>query len=124
MDGMFRRPAGPLPVAAQAIGPVQLGFRPEHAELVGARAYGSLAGEVYVVELLGNETLVTVKVGDALVNVREPEFGRRSATAARAPARQRVHLFDAETGEALVHNAGTAQRRTPPNGAKGREEAT
>src|SRR5580765_2313449 len=68
-DGAFRHAAGSLPLPAVShAGPVKLGFRPEHATLVEATASGALPGEIYVVEPLGNETLVTIKLGDALVN--------------------------------------------------------
>src|SRR5204863_8438343 len=60
-DGGFRHAAGTLPLAGvQARGRVMLGFRPEHAELAAADGGDALAGEIYVVEPLGNETLVTV----------------------------------------------------------------
>jgi multiple sugar transport system ATP-binding protein len=113
-DGSFRHPAGTLPLqAAEARGPVQLGFRPEHAELVAPGSAGGLAGEIYVVEPLGNETLVTVSVGEALVNVRAAaEFGRPvGERCAVRPLAQRVHVFDRESGEALVH---TGAQGTPP----------
>jgi multiple sugar transport system ATP-binding protein len=111
--GVFRHPAGALPVAAEARGPVQLGFRPEHAELVAAGSADTLAGEIYVVEPLGNETLVTVKAGDTLVNVRAAaEFGRPvGERCALRPLAKRVHVFDRESGEALVH---TGVHGTPP----------
>jgi multiple sugar transport system ATP-binding protein len=107
-DGVFRHPGGTLPVEGVR-GRVKLGFRPEHAELVVPGAAGALRGEIYVVEPLGNETLVTVTVGDALVNVRAAaEFaqpvGERCAV---RPLPQRVHVFDRESEVALMQG-------TPP----------
>jgi multiple sugar transport system ATP-binding protein len=101
-DGGFRHAAGTLPLpGAQARGRVILGFRPEHAEL-GA---DGLAGEIYVVEPLGNETLVTVRIGEDLVNLRAAaDFARPvGERCAVRPAGRHVHLFDTETEEALAH---------------------
>jgi multiple sugar transport system ATP-binding protein len=77
---------------------VTLGFRPEHVEL--AAPGSGLAGEIYVVEPLGNETLVTVRVDGALVNVRaDAEFARPvGERCALRPAPRQVHVFDRESG--------------------------
>ncbi|HZF35066.1 MAG TPA: ABC transporter ATP-binding protein [Candidatus Angelobacter sp.] len=104
VDGRFCRPSGNVAIpAAGHRGPAKLGFRPEHAELVEPSSSGSLAGEIYVVELLGNETLVTIKTGDALVNIRQPaDFSIPiGAPCGVRPITRHLHLFDAETGESL-----------------------
>jgi multiple sugar transport system ATP-binding protein len=104
VDGAFTRASGSVPLPATGLrGPAKLGFRPEHAELVEASAGGSFAGEIYVVELLGNETLVTINLGDALVNIRQPaDFSKPVGTRCGVrPIARHVHLFDAETGVAL-----------------------
>jgi multiple sugar transport system ATP-binding protein len=49
---------------------VALGVRPEDVRVVPVGAPGSLAGEVYVVEPLGNETLVEVRLGDEVLAAR------------------------------------------------------
>ena len=59
-----------------------LGFRPEHAAMVAPGTPDSLEGEVYVVEPLGNETLITIALGDDLINLRaaagvDPAIGTR-----------------------------------------------
>jgi multiple sugar transport system ATP-binding protein len=103
-DGVFSRPSGNVAMpAAGHHGPAKLGFRPEHAELVERSSNGSLAGEIYVVEPLGNETLVTIKTGDALVNIRQPaDFSMPIGTGCGVrPIARHLHLFDAETGVAL-----------------------
>jgi multiple sugar transport system ATP-binding protein len=102
-DGSFRHASGAVPLAGVR-GPVTLGFRPEHAELVAPGAAGSLAAEIYVVEPLGNETLVTVRAEDVLLNVRAgAEFaGAAGERCAVRPAAGRMHAFDRETGEALA----------------------
>ncbi len=104
VDGIFCRSSGKVPMPAVGHrGPAKLGFRPEHAELVEPSASGSLAGEIYVVEPLGNETLVTVDLGEALVNIRQPaDFAMPVGTrCAVRPVARHLHLFDAETGDAL-----------------------
>jgi multiple sugar transport system ATP-binding protein len=58
--------------ALTAPGLVEIGLRPEDATLVEAGSPDALRGEVYVVEPMGNETLVDVRVGDARLNVRAP----------------------------------------------------
>jgi multiple sugar transport system ATP-binding protein len=103
-DGVFRHPCGELPVrGVPARGPVSLGFRPEHVEF----AAGGFAGEIYVVEPLGNETLVTVRAGEALVNVRAgADFARPvGERVSLRPLAQQVHVFDTESGEALAHTS-------------------
>ena len=109
-EGAFRRADGKVAMPAGApSGPVKLGFRPEHADLVDPSTTGVLPGEVYVVEPLGNETLVTIDLGGALVNIRQPAdfampIGSRCAV---QPAARHLHLFDQETGEAL--GSGSAE---------------
>jgi multiple sugar transport system ATP-binding protein len=80
-----------------ARGNVTLGFCPEHVELASS---GGFAGEIYVVEPLGNETLVTVRAGEALVNVRAgADFARPVGEAcALRPQPQQIHVFDRESG--------------------------
>jgi multiple sugar transport system ATP-binding protein len=111
VDGMFLRPSGKVVLPAVGYrGGAKLGFRPEHAELVEPSASGAIPGEVYVVEPLGNETLVTVEVGDALVNVRQPaDFSMPVGTRCGVrPATRHLHLFDPETGNALKAGLASA----------------
>jgi len=103
-DGSFHRPSGAVAMPSSGHrGPAKLGFRPEHAELVESSTSGSLPGEIYVVEPLGNETLVTVKTDDALVNIRQPaDFSIPIGAACGVrPVARHLHLFDAQTGTAL-----------------------
>jgi multiple sugar transport system ATP-binding protein len=104
VDGRFCRPSGTVTMPASGHrGAAKLGFRPEHAELVESSSGGSLPGEVYVVEPLGNETLVTIKTDDALVNIRQPaDFSIPiGAPCGVRPIARHLHLFDAQTGDAL-----------------------
>lgn len=47
----------------------ELGVRPEDLTVCDPGTAGALRGEVYVVEPLGNETLVQVRLGDAVVEL-------------------------------------------------------
>jgi len=47
----------------------ELGVRPEDLALCDASRAGALRGEVYVVEPLGNETLVEVRLGESVVEI-------------------------------------------------------
>jgi multiple sugar transport system ATP-binding protein len=102
-DGAFRHDAGAVTLRSGAApGSVKLGFRPEHASLAERGAPGGLAAEIYVIEPLGNETVVTLKVGGTLVNVRAPAGFERPIGEACAvrPEPGHLHLFDSETGAA------------------------
>ena len=79
-------------------GPVTLGFRAEDASVV---AEGSnITAPVYSMELLGDATLVSVRIGAALVAVRAPKDFRIEIDAPlqiRVPP-SAVHLFDKANG--------------------------
>jgi multiple sugar transport system ATP-binding protein len=112
--GAFRHPAGDIRLAGPAAdGPAVLGFRPEHVTIVEPGAAGAVAGEIYVVEPLGNETLVAVKVHDELINVRAPADFAPSvgAPCGLLPAAGRLHLFDPDSGAA---RRGAAADALPP----------
>jgi multiple sugar transport system ATP-binding protein len=121
VDGAFRHAGGELPLGEPAnAGPVALGFRPEHAELVAPGEPGALTGEIYVVEPLGNETLVTVRVDGALLNLRMAA-GFAGAAGERCgvrPHASALHLFDVTSGEALA-TAGARSEVVPSVGATG-----
>ena len=81
--------------------------------MVEAGAANSLRGEVYVVEPLGNETLITIALGGELVNLRaaagvEPVIG---SPVGLLQDRTHVHLFDATTGAAIT--AAPAHKEEP-----------
>jgi multiple sugar transport system ATP-binding protein len=99
-DRVFRHAQGTVPLSGSPpLGAATLGFRPEHAALVEPGTEGSLAGELYVVEPLGNETLVAIQVGDELLNVRvaagyDAPIGTRCGV---LPTAGHLHLFDPQT---------------------------
>jgi multiple sugar transport system ATP-binding protein len=106
-EGVFAHPAGRVPLdRTDHSGPVKLGFRPEHATMVEPGTAGALAAEVYVVEPLGNETLLALQVGDDLINLRaaagvNPAVGSSCGV---LPATPNLHLFDAVTGSAITNH--------------------
>jgi multiple sugar transport system ATP-binding protein len=101
--GSFRHDAGLVPgLGTRRRGAAVLGVRPEDMRLDAADS-GHLSGEVFSSELLGDATLVTVRLGSALVTVKVgPAEGRRIGEpvgVALDPARS--HLFDATSGQRL-----------------------
>ncbi|OYU41030.1 MAG: ABC transporter ATP-binding protein [Pseudorhodobacter sp. PARRP1] len=83
-------------------GPATLGFRAEDATVVTEG--GNISAPVYAMELLGDATLVSVRIGPALVSVRAPKDFRieiGSPLQIRVPLSV-VHLFDATTGARIA----------------------
>jgi len=79
---------------------VVLGVRPEDVSI----GKGDVEGEVYVVEPLGRDVLVTLKVGQAALKVlAPPELSCKIGDRVQLDLLQgRLHLFDADTGQALL----------------------
>jgi multiple sugar transport system ATP-binding protein len=99
-DGTFR--AEGIAVPAQGNGPVTLGFRAEDVRVSPEPA--QLTAPVYSMELLGDATLVSVRIGEALVSIRAPKDFRIAIGAplhVAIPA-DKIHLFDARTGTRLT----------------------
>jgi multiple sugar transport system ATP-binding protein len=105
-DGLFERCA--------SAGVAELGVRPEDLALVEADRKGCLSGRTYVVEPMGNETLVDVKVGEARVTVRAERGWERPIGAPIGividPAT--VCFFDTQ-GTTVVHRFERAPQRHP-----------
>jgi multiple sugar transport system ATP-binding protein len=83
-------------------GPVTLGFRAEDAGVTDGP--GEVSAPVYTVELLGDATMITVRLGGALVSVKtrkdyRTEIGRDVAISVPAGI---CHLFDAASGIRLA----------------------
>ena len=94
-----------------------LGFRPEHAEITMRGAPDSFAGEIYVVEPLGSETLVSVNVGADRVNVRvwagfQGQIGDQCGV---RPEAGRTVLFSKDTGN-LVRGTADGSSQEPRTG--------
>lgn len=81
-----------------------LGIRPEDLALNLGEEPGSLAGKVLVIEPLGDRTIVDVQLGEKIVKVKalpttQLEVGQPVWL---TPNLERLHVFDQETGQALV----------------------
>jgi multiple sugar transport system ATP-binding protein len=99
-DGTFRAEGTAVPTQGQ--GPVTLGFRAEDVRVSDTPA--QLTAPVYSVELLGDATLVSFRIGEALVSIRAPKDFRIAIGAplhVAIPA-DKIHLFDAKTGNRLA----------------------
>jgi multiple sugar transport system ATP-binding protein len=105
-DGVFQAEGIKVAGLSKALnGPVTLGFRAEDAGIVPAE--GDVSAPVYSMELLGDATLVSVRVGKALVAFRAAKDFRIEIGApmqAKVPMAA-VHLFDHATGARLERSA-------------------
>jgi multiple sugar transport system ATP-binding protein len=82
-------------------GRVTLGFRAEDASVV--ESGGQINAPIYTMELLGEATMVTVRVGGALVSVKADKTFRAEIddmVSISVPT-EHCHLFDTETGARL-----------------------
>lgn len=83
---------------------VTLGIRPEHVVLCEPNGTGMLSGEVYGIEPLGPESLVTLKLADALLVIRifadEPPNVSGRAHVRFEP--QHLHMFETSSGERIA----------------------
>ena len=80
-------------------GNVTLGFRAEDAEVV--ESSGQINAPIYTMELLGEATMVSVRIGGALVSVKaDKNYGAEIGdnVSINVP-QEHCHLFDAQTGE-------------------------
>ena len=97
-DGTFD--ADNLKVAGlrSAEGPIQLGFRAEDAAIVASG--GELQAPVYAMELLGDATMITVRVSGELVSVKAAKDYRAEIgdMVCISVPKEICHLFDAQTG--------------------------
>ena len=96
-DGTFRAEGIAIP-GLQARGLVTLGFRAEDVQVSPTPA--QLTAPVYSMELLGDATLVSVRIGEALVSIRAPKDFRIEIGAPLHVAipTDKIHLFDRKTG--------------------------
>ncbi len=80
-------------------GKVTLGFRAEDAEVV--ESGGQINAPIYTMELLGEATMISVRIGGALISVKADKNYRAEIgdpVSIRMPI-EHCHLFDAQTGE-------------------------
>ena len=82
-------------------GPITIGFRAEDASVVGVG--GDLSKPIYSIELLGDATMVTVRVAGALVSVKAGKNFRAEIgdmVSIQIPEDQ-CHLFGSESGDRI-----------------------
>ena len=79
-------------------GKVTLGFRAEDAEVTGQG--GQMNAPIYTMELLGDATMVSVRIGGALVSVKADKAYRADIgdPVSIAIPPKACHLFDAKSG--------------------------
>ncbi len=80
-------------------GPVTLGYRAEDAMVTQDASSAQITAPIYSVELLGDATMVTVKVGGDLVSAKADKDFRQDigSSISLKIASSDVHLFDSET---------------------------
>ena len=82
-------------------GKVILGFRAEDASVM--KRLGQITAQVFTLEILGDATMVTVKIGGSLVSVKADKSYRakiEDPVSINIPA-QKCHLFNPETGDRI-----------------------
>jgi len=79
-----------------------LGFRAEDAQ-VAAKGEGEIVAPIYAIELLGDATMVSVRVGDALVAAKAPKTYRAGIgdTVVFRIAPAHCRLFDHQSGQRI-----------------------
>jgi len=101
-NGAFTAPGMQIAgLASDRTGPVTLGFRAEDAALVPDG--GEIVADVYTMELLGEATMITVRIGPDIASVKAAkdfriEIGETCRIAIPA---ELCHLFDHATGQRL-----------------------
>ena len=114
-DGHFAFAGGRFPVSLVSRPQVTAGIRPEDCMLTGP-ANGKLAARVYSVELMGDHSLVTCRLGEDLIVVKADKLAQHGMDEPIGITFKdaAVFLFDSETGERIRGNA--AARAAPVRG--------
>ncbi|WP_085902057.1 ABC transporter ATP-binding protein [Kiloniella majae] len=98
VDGKFSAPNVAITGLTGGNGKVTLGFRAEDATVVEQK--GEMNAPIYTLELLGDATMVSVRIGGQLVAVKADKTFRSDIgdpVSIHIPA-EHCHLFDTETG--------------------------
>ncbi len=101
-NGVFKADNTAIPNISAADGPVTLGFRAEDASLADGES-GQINAPVYTLELLGDATMISVRIGGVLVSVKADKNFRADIgeLVSINIEPQFCHLFNAETGARL-----------------------
>ena len=97
--GTFRTEGVEIAGLKASDGPLTLGFRAEDASLAAA-GQGQITAPIYTLELLGDATMISVRIGEALVSVKADKSFRAEigdSVAFSVPA-EICHLFEAGSG--------------------------
>lgn len=100
-NGCFTAPETRIDGLSAPDGTVTLGFRAEDARVV--ESGGQINAPIYTLELLGDATMVTVRLGRTLVSVRADK-GFRAEIGDMASIQVPIdhcHLFDGQTGQRI-----------------------
>ncbi len=101
-DGVFVTKNVEIPGVQAPEGPLTLGFRAEDATLA-ENGQGQINAPIYTQELLGDATMISVRVGGALVSVKADKNFRAEIddmVSISVPV-EICHLFDGQTGERI-----------------------
>jgi len=87
----------------RADGPLTLGFRAEDASLANGNT-AEVTAPIYAIELLGAATMVSIRVGGALISVKADKSYRAEIgdTVSMSVPPSICHLFDAESGARIT----------------------
>lgn len=98
-SGVFRAEHVEIPGLDHNDGPMTLGFRAEDASLA-ENGEGQINAPIYAMELLGDATMVSVRVGGALISVKAHKLYRAEIgdTVSMSVPPSICHLFEAESG--------------------------
>lgn len=101
-SGVFRAENTEIKGIKAADGPVTLGFRAEDATIADGKK-GQINAPVYSMELLGDATMVSVRIGGVLTSVKTEKTYRaeiNDSVSISVPT-EICHLFDGKTGERI-----------------------
>ena len=100
-SGVFTAPETRIDGLSAPDGKITLGFRAEDAQVV--ESGGEINAPIYTLELLGDATMVTVRLGKTLVSVRAGKTFRAEIddmVSINVPT-DHCHLFDGQTGQRI-----------------------
>ena len=100
-EGTFTAPDTRIEGLSATDGKYTLGFRAEDAQVVAGG--GQINAAIYTLELLGDATMVTVRLGKTLVSVRADKAFRAEIgdMVSIAVPTDHCHLFDGQTGQRI-----------------------
>ncbi|MGI9396234.1 MAG: ABC transporter ATP-binding protein [Paracoccaceae bacterium] len=98
-NGRFTAPGVEIDELRGTDGPVTLGFRAEDAQ-IAQEGSGQIRAPIYSIELLGDATMVTIRINEALVSVKADKGFRATIhDEVSIEVRTKIcHLFDHQTG--------------------------